>query len=262
VRSDGSKRRLGPYDDATWSPMGLFVAAVHRDDLVAMTPTGRVRWTLRRPEVQAPRWSPSGYRVAYTATGDVRVVAGDGTGDRRVGAGYSPEWAPGRRHVLAYADPVGGVHVVDTDARRELWRVRGGVVRGLSWSPDGRRLAAAGRRGVRVLDVRGRLIRRVPGRASAVAFSPSGRDLAIVRGGATGELVVNGKTVFAGAGALGRPVWSPDGRWLLLSWPRGHQWLFVHPARRPRVVVAPGLPGEFGPAARGEPSPASWCCSR
>ena len=63
-------------------------------------------------------WSPSGFRVAYRSGQDLRVVAGDGTGDRLLDPGtFRPmAWRPGRAHVLAY---LSGAHIdlVDVDAR-------------------------------------------------------------------------------------------------------------------------------------------------
>ena len=58
VRADGSKRRLGHYRDAAFSPHGLFVAVTRDDLLAAVDPHGRVRWTLTRPgPVTRPAWS-------------------------------------------------------------------------------------------------------------------------------------------------------------------------------------------------------------
>ncbi|HJU48278.1 MAG TPA: hypothetical protein VJ689_09100, partial [Gaiellaceae bacterium] len=45
VQQDGAKRLLGPYQDATWSPNGLFVAGTRPDELSALEPDGDVRWT-------------------------------------------------------------------------------------------------------------------------------------------------------------------------------------------------------------------------
>jgi hypothetical protein len=260
VRRDGSKRLLGAYHDPTWSPHALFVGAVHGNELVALTPAGRVRWALTRTAPHDPDWSPSGFRVAYIAAGWVRVVAGDGTGDRRIAPGRAVAWAPGTRHVLALAPPGGGVRVVDTDTRRLLWGRDGARFDSLSWSADGRRLAASGRGGVEVLGRDGPVLRRL--RGSAARFAPAGDALAVVR---AGTLRVNGRTLFKGADRLRRPVWSPDARWLVVDWPGALQWLFVRTDGAPRAIAAAGVAAEFDPGARvpsGEPVPAAWCCAR
>ncbi len=63
VQRDGSKRRLGRYEQAGWSPGGLFVVATRGRQLVALEPGGAVRWTLTRPDaVSDPAWSPDGFR--------------------------------------------------------------------------------------------------------------------------------------------------------------------------------------------------------
>ncbi len=76
VREDGSKRLLGDYAQASWSrPRGLYVAATSGRELLAVEPSGDVRWTISAPGiVRDPRWSPSGYRIAYRSGDDLRVV--------------------------------------------------------------------------------------------------------------------------------------------------------------------------------------------
>src|SRR6478672_1780299 len=60
VASDGSKRRLGAYTRAAWSPHGLFVVAATADELATLEPrTGSVHWTLSRPQIAFPRWGGS-----------------------------------------------------------------------------------------------------------------------------------------------------------------------------------------------------------
>ena len=49
VAADGSRRRLGDYAGVSWSPHGLFVVGWRGGELVAMEPSGRVRWSLARP---------------------------------------------------------------------------------------------------------------------------------------------------------------------------------------------------------------------
>ena len=44
VDHDGSKRLLGAYEDASWSPQGLFVVATRGHEVIALEPGGRPRW--------------------------------------------------------------------------------------------------------------------------------------------------------------------------------------------------------------------------
>ncbi len=108
VEQDGSKRLLGPYREASWSPFGRFVVASRPNELVALTPEGEVRWSLARPNVRFPRWggTRTDTRIAYITGNELRVVGGDGKGDRvldRRGRREAPVWRPGGGHVLAYA---------------------------------------------------------------------------------------------------------------------------------------------------------------
>lgn len=120
VDEDGSKRLLGDYREASWSPFGRFVAAARANELVALTPNGTVRWSLARPDVRLPRWggSRTDTRIAYFSRGQLRVVGGDGKGDRllaAVAAERAPVWLRGGGHRLAYAAPDGTVRVVEVD---------------------------------------------------------------------------------------------------------------------------------------------------
>ena len=89
VHRDGSKRLLGRYRDATFSPHGLFIAATRANQLVALDPKGNVRWTLARPAPQFPAWTGTrtDTRITYVSNGRLRMVAGDGTGDHPVAGG-------------------------------------------------------------------------------------------------------------------------------------------------------------------------------
>src|SRR6266545_3058739 len=147
VNDDGSKRRLGAYRDAVWSPRGLFVAVTHGRALSAVEPdTGTVHWSIsRRRPVSDPAWAPSGYRVAYLAGHELRVVAGDGSADRLLVPRVSrtpPVWLPNpNRNLLTYVDRRGVVRLIDVDSGAGLWHtpafVNGPVK--LTWSSDGRR---------------------------------------------------------------------------------------------------------------------------
>ncbi len=127
VEEDGSKRLLGNYREASWSPFGRFVVASRVNELVALTPRGDVRWSVARPNVRFPRWggTETDTRIAYLSRGQLRVVGGDGKGDRlidRQAAAAAPVWQPGRGHRLAYTRTDGSVRVVDVDTRTVLDR--------------------------------------------------------------------------------------------------------------------------------------------
>jgi len=248
VTADGSKRRLGDWTSASWSPHGLFVVTADRDSLAAVEPrAGVVHWSLSRPAVALPRWGGTRLdtRIAYLSGSSLRVVAGDGTGDRLVAAHaarIAPVWE-GSRHVLAYATAGGAVVVRDTDTGKVLSRRHVGDARALAWSRDGR-LAIATSRGVDGLRLRG---------VRAIAFAPNG-DLAIVTAHA---LLVSGpegvQTVLRVAGRLAGVAWSPDGRWLVTSLPGADQWVFV--GRRGRVLGVAHIARQFG---GGEPELDGW----
>ena len=96
-RRCGSSRRAGsaggsaPGRAASWSPHGRFVVVWRGRRLAALDLRGRVRWSLLAPRpVTGALWSPSGFRVAYRSGQDLRVVAGDGTGDRLLDRRHVP----------------------------------------------------------------------------------------------------------------------------------------------------------------------------
>jgi hypothetical protein len=125
VQADGSKRLLAGYREASWSPFGRFVVAARRNELAALERDGDVHWSLARPNVRFPRWGGSRIdtRIAYLSGSDLRVVAGDGTGDRilaRNVAAVPPAWQPGAGFVVAYTGRDGRVRAVDADTGRQL----------------------------------------------------------------------------------------------------------------------------------------------
>jgi hypothetical protein len=296
VQPDGSRRLLGRYGDATWSPRGLFVGVTSGHALSAVEPDGTVHWSLSaEAEASDPRWSPSGFRIAYRAGPTLRVVAGDGTGDRPVGravASVPPVWAPVGPHLLAYLDGRGGLHVVNADTGEIVGRTEAaaGAV-GLDWSPDGQRLLEATRRSLSLREVRlgklaGRLDLgaaqrlRLPAGATvrSASFSPRDGTIAALLGlpsqGARpprSELMLidpaNGamRPLFTAPGRLTDLAWSPNGRRLLIAWADADQWLFIPTAGRGGVRAIGGISDEFDPG--GEPGRGSfpgidgWCCA-
>ena len=131
VEEDGSKRLLGSYREASWSPFGRFVVVSRRNELAALTPEGDPHWSLARRDVRFPRWggTRTDTRIAYFSQGQLRVVGGDGRGDRLLdnrAALSAPSWKPGSGHVLEYARQDGTVRVVDVDSGEVLAREKPG----------------------------------------------------------------------------------------------------------------------------------------
>jgi hypothetical protein len=277
VQPDGFLQRLGSYEDADWSPHGLYVVATEENALVALAPDGTVRWRLDRRSPAFPRWegTTTDTRIAYFAAGGLRVVAGDGTGDRLLdarSARVAPAWDPARGHTVAYA--VGrSVVVRNADDGRLVWRMPlTAPPRALSWSSDGTLLAVVTARGVAVLDGGGRLHRTVSllgGRLTQAVFRPATHLLAVVvasRGRSEVRVVDvdrpgRSRLVFAGPGAFGDIAWSARGGWLLVDWPNADQWVFV---RGRSVHAVANVAEQFGggdtPAGRLEIA-GRWCCT-
>jgi hypothetical protein len=265
VNADGSRRRLGAYRDASWSPHGLFIAAVRRNELVALDPKGNVRWTLPRRSPRFPTWTGTytDTRIAYVAGGRLHVVVGNGSGDRAIGpaARVPPAWRPGPGHVLAYMTHADAV-VYDVDSGRILLRVPPlrDSIRKLAWSTDGRLLLVFAPHAVRVYNNRGRIVQRDdPSDATFdrdAAFVGRTHEVAAIRASDVFS-IQNGRKFFTGTGVLRELLWSPNGRWLLLSWPTANQWVFVGPGHPRRIVGVSRISSQFG----GFPRVGGWCCS-
>lgn len=280
VAHDGASRRLGSWAQASWSPHGRYIAVSSAHGLAALAPAGSVAWRLTRSGVTDPRWlSPSGYRIAYLAAGDLNVVAGDGSGDSVLAAGVgavAPAWRPSHPYQLAYLTGSGELVVRDAATRRVIWTAVPGAGRPLelSWSPAGDRLLLLGSRRARVYAADGRPLSQIrwSARAPALAgsLSPDGRTLALVRGGPAAAVQLidlaasrpTPVTVLSGVG-LRQPVWSPNGRWLLVTWPTADEWVFVRVVGGPRILAGARIAERFGARGgrRGLPSIDGWCCT-
>lgn len=283
VQAGGSKRLLGAYREASWSPRGLFVTALGRHEVMALEPNGTVRWSLARPgRLEAPRWSPEiggSTRIAYLRDDTLRVVAGDGTGDRLLSsrvAGVAPAWRPGSAFALAYAGRAGRVQIVEPDSQRAIWRSgRLGQPIALAWSGDGERLLVLLPHSVAVFTRDGKRIGRMklPGRGLALASRPGGHEFAVVVRYEPVErsaivtsdadrLETSRRILFAADGAFQDVAWSPDGRWVLTGWRSADAWMFIGPGGEQRVYAL-GQQFSSGPVATtafpAVPE-AGWCC--
>jgi hypothetical protein len=271
VAHDGSKRRLGDFREATWSAGGHFAAVTAGHELEAVEPTGTdvVRWSIPSDRlVTHPSWSSSGIKVAYLSGRSLRVVAGDGTGDRMLArrvAPVTPEWRPQRHplpasgqtygphtNVLAYATPGGRIVVEDVgpdNSGNVLFRSPTTArPNGLSWSSDGKRLMSFNRHGLVTYDLAAPGDRPVgdgmpPGTSLAAAeFAPRGDRVAAIttktrKSGPQSSLIISRpgtdvfstKQVFSDPGRFSDLAWSPRGDWILVGWRDADQWLFFNP---------------------------------
>ena len=281
VGEDGSRRRLGAYEGGTWSPNGLFVAVWQGRQLAALDPrqTDAVHWSLTRRRIADARWAPSGFRVAYRSGRSLRIVAGNGVDDREIAervAPVAPAWKLVREHVLAYVMPNGRVTVVDTDARKRLWRTPPAAdAVGLAWTEAGE-LAAIGRTDLRVFDADGQQVRRLRLGAGttgeALAARPGADEIAFTafsEASGTGGVWLyerrsgRARLVFSGSGRFRDVTWSPDGRLLLVGWAAADQWLFIPVRSKARVLAVASAAATFSPSGAGPatfPRIEGWCC--
>jgi WD40-like Beta Propeller Repeat len=280
VGEDGGKRLLGEYRESAWSPHGLYIAVADEDELAAVDPLGEPRWTLsRQGPVRMPTWSPDGERIAYLSGGDIRLVIGDGTGDRLLDRGVTPvapAWRWGGTRVLSYLTRAGRVRTLQTDTGRVVFEVPAPAgTRSIAWSANGERLLVVGRTRIEALDGSGRPAWAVDAPAgseiAAAAISPGGDHAATILVSASGgrsELAIlgpggGGGALFEGLGRFEDVTYSPDGEWLLLAWRSADEWLFLSPGHPRRVVAVSGIAAQFDPGTTSPPSfpsVAGWCC--
>ena len=274
VEPDGTRRSIADDADAAWSPRGLYVATWSGATLNAIAPDGRLAWTQRGAgAVAAATWSPDGYRIAYRRGDALSVVAGDGSGTRVIdgaAADVPAAWRPGSPHLLSWVDARGDIVVRDPDSGRLVWRSprSASFAQALTWSSDGRRVAALGGGRADVFDLASGRVSNLAGKGAAVrsvAWAPAGDRLALVVDAGTGDLRsvvevrpdgMSPRRLFT-ASRLGEVVWSPAGRTLLVSWPHADQWLLLPTDARRRLSAVGDLARRFG----GEPVLRGWCCT-
>lgn len=278
VHPDGSRRLLGHYQQASWSPHGLFLAVTKPHQLLAVDPEGTVRWAIsRQGTITQPRWAPDGYRIAYLNNSSLRIVNGDGTGDHRLATNtpaIAPAWRPSTTHlhILAFITRPRELELVnvDTGTTTARWRLASVPV-GLFWSTDGQRLAVIERHGIAVFNNAGRHLHtiRLIGAPGAAAFVPNTHKLTLVLTGGRSETVTidldrpdrRPTPVFTGSGSFDSLAWSPNGHWLLLAWPTADQWLLI-PSGGQRINAIAAINHQFD-SSRGPtpPSIQGWCCA-
>jgi len=283
VQPDGSRRLLGRYWEGSWSPRAQHVVVSRARDISAVRPNGIIRWTIGRPlRISGARWSPDGFRISYLTGTELRVVAGDGTGDKvlrnRV-APTPPAWRPAANHELVFGTVDGQIALAQTDTGVTSWRAPlGEPAKQLLWSEDGQRLLALGERYLRIFDAGGTElgVLGLPLGPAGVAFVRKSHRFVLIRWQpATGrsELVLmdaeaergEERSLFSAAGEFGPLAISANGRWLLVGWVGADQWLFLR-LDVLRVRAVSNIAEQFGgprrdrPLSAHFPSSVSWCC--
>ncbi len=265
VAGDGSRTRLGDWATGSWSPHAKHIVVASGRTLAAIRPDGTVRW--RHPtsaRAVDPRWSPNGYHVAYRAGSRMHVIWGNGINDATLpgrAAAAAPAWQPNAPRTLAWARADGTVIVQDAYTGLALWRRRGGPVRRLSWSADGRRLLIAGARHGAIHTPAGAatpLHLRRDETLAAAEFAPAGNRLALAISshGVTRIRLLGRRAALAENDERLRSLtWSPDGRWLVAGWESGQAWL-IGVARGPDVRLLADVPKRLGEDVR----TLGWCC--
>jgi hypothetical protein len=267
VEPDGTKQLLGDYEGATWSPHGLFVAAVKKRTLSALEPDGTPRWSITASQrVATPRWSPSGERIVYREGFNLRVVAGDGTEDRLLAASTAvgtppnarispayvpPAWSPTGEDALAYITGASRLRILDSET--------GAVLAGapaleritwMDWADGGRKIleASPGTLRLRPVSPAGHPSRPALGKAHRLPVPPGAtvNDVALApqrsivaasvtfwrKHGTYSEVIIyrpgkDPRTLLRVPGSLWQVEWSPDGKRLLVAWPGANQWVFL-----------------------------------
>jgi WD40-like Beta Propeller Repeat len=299
VQPDGARRLLGDYDEASWSPRGLFVAAAKGRTLSAVEPGGTPHWSLTAAaRVADPRWSPSGYRIAYRSGRSLRIVAGDGTDDHLVNpatAPVAPAWSPFGTPEVAYVNAEGQLRIATSEksasrsgAPPDMAGAEAGPdVRQIEWADGGQLILEVSPSGLHLQEMRLNKLegRSEFGRRSALAL-PAGAtvvDAALAPRhplvaavlthwrsvGTRSTVVLYGprghgpRRLLSVPGSLGEVAWSPDGKRLLVAWPGANEWLFLPIGRGEGRAVA-GVSRAFAPGGRkiSFPRVEGWCCSR
>jgi hypothetical protein len=286
VAPDGTRSRVGSWRQASWSPHARYIVVASRNRLAAVTQGGEIEWELSRPAVSDPSWfAPSGFRVAYRSGSSLRVVAGDGTGDRLLARGVSavaPAWRPNHPFQLAY---IHNGHVVlrGADSGRLFWSRSAGSAIKLQWSADGNRLLLLTRDGARVLSASGQTETTIKlggaNRLISGSIAPDGKKVALVRSQGVQIAHLAAGTTAPGAalssvlpgGGIRDVTWSPNSRWLLISWPTANEWVFLATGQRPHLEATSRIAQRFGHRTTGRlahrsastelPELDGWCCT-
>jgi hypothetical protein len=266
VHADGTRRRLGAYTGAAWSPHSLYVLAWRGARLAALNLVGVPQWELTAPEmISAARWSPDGYRIAFLTGAALRVVAADSSGEHTLNnavAPVPPAWQPqtGSAHRLTFVTNAGAVEQIDADTDARIWSVHPRQpARRLLWSPGGDLLLVLGAHELSEYTAAGRLLTRVTPSDATIdsAVFTSARQFALVIRPTAGrpdtiELLNAGrspvaKILYTGLERLSDLNASPNRKWLLAASPSADEWIFIRIGSPARLLATTNITTAFQP---------------
>jgi TolB protein len=168
TRLTGSRRR---ETQPAWSPDGARIAYVDGSAIAVINAdgSGATRLTRSSEGDRSPAWSPDARRIAFVRMGDSEgtlwVMYADGSGQRELTNGDSPQWAPGGTTIL----------VGDAYLGFSGWPYGSGIWLVSPVDGKARKIAPLLHSRVEIRDVRtGRLIKRftIDGHAHATALGP------------------------------------------------------------------------------------------
>jgi WD40 repeat protein len=229
-----------PVHWLSWSPDGKMLVSSNYFYAARLWDVETGRLVRLLPGRDAGSWSPDGRTVALAAASELRLwdVATGKVGpthrfstyviaDQRV----TPVWSPDGRILALPSDKV--IRLWDVKAAKELRTLEGHTqeVLGISWSPDGRRLAstARGERTFCIWDpasTKPLHVFPVPKGTTCVAWSPDGQSVAV------------------GCSETGHGIYDPEtGRQLVDLRDAGHTLRHIAWAADSQKVVATGISG-------------------
>ena len=288
-RRTGTRRRLGAYAGAAWSPRGRFVVAWRRGTLAALEPDGGVRWSLTRPSADRGGALGAGRRLPRRVRRRRRAADRQRRRHRRPAPRRRRSPASPRRgvrehaRVVAFPDAAGRVRAV---RRRHGSESCGAPARCERRERSPGRRAAAGcssltggparaprRRRPRAREPAravghgargpGLVARRAPASPWCGATRSTGRSEVVLLG--PGRPPAARRSCFAGPGRFGTPAWSPDGRACSCPGRRPTSGSTCAPADGGRVTAVAEIARAVLTRRQSGPRFArvrcAWCCS-
>ena len=170
------------WQDLAWSPNGKKLAYVVGAAIHIINLERPKEITALRAHSASPSWSPNGKLIAYDrfyGKGGIFVSRPDGSHSRRLSKfGAAPAWSPSG-NLIAYEVRECGIRLMTQTGKdvtaNAVWKCAHiGVPGAPVWSPDGRRIAIAGAKGVFVMNANGSGLTRIWARP---ALRPSWRPV-------------------------------------------------------------------------------------